>query len=683
MRVVRYSLLLILLAACSDAARVLGPTTYDVNAVWQFEQTIANASAQLTCGSAGHVTLTQNGPRFTGQGTDSGYCTGPGGTQNFTDEPFVINDGTIDGTTIAFHEGGECSYTGTAYGTKPDSVAGTATCRIRVGAQNINLLGTWHLIPPPDDEPPTVTASTFGGGSNGALESGDDTLYVHIVAHDNTALRTIGYELTDPSRGLTVRRDSLVVTADTVGALDDTLIFPLPLNLALPVPAGTAFQGSVFARDTAGNSATAPLVPVTVYPPTPPTASGTLTGSTRPDSTGVLRDTLEITVTAAAPRALRYIGYRLTNFVSQGDSIAVPVTDTAASHAFRLPIPFAWKGLLLSVQIFGRDRLGLSDQKQIAQLRVVVFPNRPTQTFRVGQGVSDVVHDPARGRVYLMTSLDSTAQAGQPEVRVFRFSPAGFLPGIALPAFADGMDLSPGGDSLLLTLYTGRLGIVNLNTLAQDSTAPIAFPPSNGRYPFKVRATANGKAMISIASAYWGAGDPGQFVELDLGTGTQTLRTDVGAAGAIGLTPLLGRTPDRTRLLLWPSKATASEGQLYNAATDSFGLSISIPAPPIGTASVSSDSAGSLWLVGDQLLDGGLSWLRQLAAGTYAGASVLSHDGLYAYVSVPEGVAKLRTSDGGRVELILLQDPPYRLAITPDGNTLIAVGFGLQIIDLR
>ena len=141
--------------------------------------------------------------------------------------------------------------------------------------------------------------------------------------------------------------------------------------------------------------------------------------------------------------------------------------------------------------------------------------------------------------------------------------------------------------------------------------------------------------------------------------------------------------PLQARLLLWPSKATASEGQLYNAATDSFGLSISIPAPPIGTASVSSDSAGSLWLVGDQLLDGGLSWLRQLAAGTYAGASVLSHDGLYAYVSVPEGVAKLRTSDGGRVELILLQDPPYRLAITPDGNTLIAVGFGLQIIDLR
>ena len=680
MRALRGSLLLLFLVACSDAARTLGPTTYVVDGIWRFEQTVANTGVDVTCGSFGDLTVTQDGPRFTAQGTHSGYCEGPGGSEGFTDEPFAITDGTIDGTRIDFHADG-CSYAATAHGTKPDSAAGTATCRVRVGATDITLRGTWHFIPPPDDVPPTVTGSTHGGGRNGTLETGDDTIYVRIVATDNTALRAIGYEIRDPSRFQTIRRDSLVFTVDTIAALDDTLLFPLPLTLILPVPDGTPFEGSVFVYDTSGNSAAAPLLPMTVRPPSPPIATGSVTGSTRPDSTGALRDTLEITVSVESPRPLTHIGYRLTNFVNVGDSIAV--TDTAGSHVFRLPIPFAWKGTLLRIEVFGHDRLGFDDHEQVAELRVVVFPSRPTQTFRVGQGVSDVVHDVARGRVYLMTALDSTPQAGRPEVRVFQFSPAGFLPGIALPWFADGMDLSPGGDSLLVTLYNGRLGIVNLTTLAQDSTDPIGFTPSNGRYPWKVRGMANGKAMISIASAYWGALDPGLFVEYDLGTGTQTPRTDVGAAGAIGLSPLLGRTPDKTRLLLWPSKATASEGQLYYAATDSFGVSVPIPAPPVGALGVSSDATGSRWLVGNQLLDGGLTWLRQVGTGIYAGSSVLSHDGVYAYVSVPEGVAKFRTADGAQVELILLQSPPYHLKITPDGNTLIVVGHGLQIIDLR
>lgn len=673
MHPLRGSILLIVLGACSGAEHVLGPTTYDVDGVWRFDQTIANTTVGVTCSSSGDVEITQNGPHFTAQGLQSGSCDGPGGSQGFTDEPFAITNGTIDGTTIAFHDD-ECSYTGTARGTKPDSVTGTATCRIRVDASTVTLTGTWHVIPPPDDIPPTLDGTTFGGGANGTLETGDDTIYVRIVASDNTALRAIGYEIRDPSRGQTIRRDSLVLSADTVAALDDTLLFPLPLNLILPVPDGSPFEGSVFARDTAGNTALDNLAPMTVRPASPPSATGGVTGSARPDSTGVLLDTLAITVEAHSPRALRYVGYRLTTFVGMGDSVAA--TDTTASHVFHLPIPFAWKGLQIRIEVFARDRLGLQDAEEVAVLRVVVFPSRPTQTFPVGQGVSEVVHDAVRGRVYLMTAIDSTPQAGQPEIRRLQLSPAGYLAGIPLAWMATGMDLSPGGDSLLLTSFNGRLVVVNLVTLAQDSTAPIAFPPAGGS-PFKVRSAANGKAIIAIS------GDPGQLVDFDLGTAAQTLRTDVGTAGAIGSVPLLGRTPDYSRVLVYSSKANASEAQLYLPASDSFAPSVPIPAPPVGARGSSSDAAGSRWLVGNQLLDGGLTPLRQLGGSIYAGTSVLSYDGVYAYVSVEEGVAKFRTSDGVQVELILLQEPPYELKITPDGNTLIAVGFGLQIVDLR
>ncbi len=215
--------------------------------------------------------------------------------------------------------------------------------------------------------------------------------------------------------------------------------------------------------------------------------------------------------------------------------------------------------------------------------------------------------------------------------------------------------------------------IVNLNTLAQDSTAPIAF--TNGGYPFKVRAMANGKALITIA------GNPGQLVAFDLGTQTQTLRTDVGAAGNIGSTPLLGRTPDRARLLLYSSQPATNEVQRYLSSSDWFVQSAGGPA---GAVTISSDSVGSLWLVGPELYDGSPSPLGQVGTGIYSGTSVLSYDGQYAYVAVPEGVAKFRTSDRAQVELILLQTPPYKLSIAPDGSTLIAIsGSGLQIIDLR
>ena len=669
----RTVLLLLVLGACSGAEHVLGPTTYDVNGVWRFDQTLQNTNLDVTCGSQGNITVTQDGPRFTAAGVQSGFCAGPGGSQNFTDEPFAITNGTIDGATVTFKDS-ECSYRGTAHGTKPDSVSGTATCRFNVDNQTVTLTGTWEVIPPPDEVFPTVAVTTFGGGTNGTLESGDDTLYVHIVAADNIALRAIGYEIRDPSRGSIVRQDSIVLSSNTTATLDDTLIFPLPLSLQLPVGLDPAFQGSVFARDTAGHVAQATITPFVVHYPRSPVATGTVTGNTRPDSAGALRDTLDISVTVHSPRPLRYVGFRLTSFIGRGDSVAV--TDSVASRSFRLPIPFEWKGIVLRVEVFGRDRLGLGDSREIANLRVVVFPSRPTQTFRVGQGVSDVVYDPARGRVYLATALDSTVQAGQPEVRVFQFSSMSFVtPGIQVPWFPSAMDLSPGGDSLLLALG-GHLGTINLNTLVQDSTAPIAF--TNGGYPWKVRATANGTAIIS------GAGQPGQLVGFDLATQAQAVRQDAGDAGGVGQTPQIARSPDRSRLIVYPSKPAASEAQLYLAASDSFTASVAVPVPPVGFRGMSSNAAGSLWLIGNQLLDGSLAPLRQLGTGIYAGTSVLSYDGLYAYVAVAEGVAKFRTSDGVQVELILLQDPPYELSITPDGNSLIAIsGYGLQIVDLR
>jgi hypothetical protein len=668
---------LVLLAACGgDAARMLGPTGYDVSGEWLFSESLVNTGLAISCADDGLMTVTQDGPRFTAQGTQSGACFGPGGTQGFTNVAFGVANGEIDGNHITFRVD-NCPYTGTAFGTAPDSLTGTVTCTLSVQGTRVTLRGQWRVVPPPDLTPPTVIGNTLGGGANGTLETGDDTLYFRIHATDDKKLSTMGYELTDPSRGAVVRRDSVLVS-DTVA--EDTLIFALPLYLPLPVPDGTPFHASLFARDSAGNTSTAPLDSVTVRYPNPPHVTGALAGVTN-DSVGALRDTLQISVTVSSPRPLTWYGYRITTFVGQGDSIAT--TDTSGTHVFRVPVPFSWKGLLLTFEVFARDRLGLDDGGSLPNVRVVVFPSRPTQIFHVNQGVADVAYDDVRNRVYLATAVDSGPTTGSPEVRVFQISPAGFLPGIPLPWASNGLDVSPGGDSLLVSLFNNRLGIINLTTLASDSTAPLAFTPGNGRFAFRVRALGNNKAMVSIASANGGSGSPGQLVEVDLTTGVQTLRTDLGTAGGIGLTPLLARTLDRKRLLVFPSQPTAVEAQLYAAESDQFTASVAVPAPAFG--GMSGDSTGTLWLVGNSLLRSDLASLRLLgSAQPQVVASALTSDGALAYVAVPEGVAKYRTSDGVELERILLPDPPYIMLITAGGGTMIAIASqGLVMVDLR
>lgn len=156
--------MLALAAACSGIAdHVLGPTNYVVNGVWVFEEALADSNFGEYCSDHVRVTVTQDGPRFTGFGRQVGACTG---TIPFPidSEPWSIPDGTIEGTTIRFSVP-PCPYAGTAYGDKPDSVAGRTICQFRTNGQTIRLSGAWHIVaPPPDSVPgPTIRRSIWRG----------------------------------------------------------------------------------------------------------------------------------------------------------------------------------------------------------------------------------------------------------------------------------------------------------------------------------------------------------------------------------------------------------------------------------------------------------------------------------------------------------------------------------------
>jgi hypothetical protein len=180
-------------------------------------------------------------------------------------------------------------------------------------------------------------------------------------------------------------------------------------------------------------------------------------------------------------------------------------------------------------------------------------------------------------------------------------------------------------------------------------------------------------------------------VEIDLATMLQTERADAGNGGAIGRSPVLGRTRDGQRLVIFSSHPDSNMVQRYNAATDSLTASATVHVPrhelpSIDGVGVSGDSAATTWLVGNELLTANLSPVRILGDSQARGVhSVLTDDGRFAYIGITDGLAKFRTSDGAELANILLPYPAQPLVISPDGNTLVAWGVGsvIMIVHLR
>jgi len=675
MRITRVILIIAAAAACKgDAAQPFGPTAYHVDGQWQVNESLSSGNG-IGCWAQGIVTVTQSGAYFSGSGTGSSYCSAPTDTVYDPNASFRVTGGAIDGTSVTMAID-NCAYAGTLMGAYPDSMIGTVSCKAIAG-QMPALSGTFRVVRPPDPVPPVLSASIAGARADGSFESGDDTVFFRINATDDRSLRYLGFEIANPGGYSIVRRDSVLVYGK---AANDTLAWPIPLNVFQPSPRNTPFTARAFARDSSGNITYADLGALQIVDPPRPTVSATTSGPAH-DSVGALRDTIAITVTGTALRHLAYYGVRIPTF-RIGDSVAS--ADTTGTHTFRFPVPFAWKGVLVDFTIFARDRLGQVAVASLPSVRVVVYPSRPTQWLRVNQGVFDLTVDAARGRVYIGTASDSGPSTGQAQIKIAQYAPAQMLPGILTGWYPNKMDLSLSGDSLLMALWSGRVGVLNLNTFALDSTAALPFIASNGQVGFGMVEMANGFALLSFESAYWGAQAPGQLSQLDLGGSGAARRTDVGASGNIGLTPFLGRSGDRQRMVVYPASATGSAAQLYESATDQFGPVVPVEASGGGANGITGDHTGAHWLMGVQLLGSDLSLQRTLMSpAPRYGASVISDDGLFAYIAVDEGVAKVRTADGAEVERILLPDPPYLLRITPDGHTLFAIAGGLYIVDLR
>ena len=511
--------------------------------------------------------------------------------------------------------------------------------------------------------PPNLSALTMQPAA-GEIESGD-TLIVEYAAASDVGLWTTRVVL---SGACTLEQEFAELFRPSVTR---TVVLLIPRACTL----GGSLSFTVVATDVAMQSSSAASGPYTVVDRTPPQVFG--------DRWPVATD-------------YYFAGDTLWLFVGAFDNHAVGaviwevqpggVRDSlsgAGGQFIAIPLRSEWAGDKIQIRLYARDASGLVSDTLVAprdSLRVYPSVERPTTWTTVTGDIGDLVLDEARGALYLMQGLNGA------RVAVFSLATQAITETIPLPVLAWGMDLTAGGDSLVLALpYAGALGVIDLRQSSRTVTlVPIrSLDSSTVQKPWQVRVAANGKAFVRLDGSSTAAS---RLLEVDLVTGAERLLTNAGDNGVVA-GARLERSFDRAVLVL---QQGVELFQRYDVAQDAFG--------PLRAASTVShplrvDATGARVAVGLDIYDADLQFLRRVASPYGAGfvpGAALSVDGEYLYQAMGlRGVGRSRTSDGALLDRSPTPFPASGfLRVSPNGTILvIADSFGLTsriaLMDLR
>jgi hypothetical protein len=459
-----------------------------------------------------------------------------------------------------------------------------------------------------------------------------------------------------------------------------TVTFPLSSSCQLATPLVVTVYALDAAVQESSRQATTQLTLVDRTPPQvtplffPPTGGSATTEIAGEYFTG---DSLYLIFNASDNYALKALVWEILPF---GFRDSVIVSGPSAGPWLKIPIREEWTGPI-QLRLYARDAAGLtSDAVTSAPGAITVSPTvvLPTAWTTVPGEIREFVIDAPRGVVYLL-------QSNQSRVAVLSTANMTVTRTIATPVIATDLDLSPGGDSLILALpVRGALGVIDLRQSTPDVTLiPIAdLDTALNQRPFHVRVARNGKAFVALQGS-----NPSAWAlhEVDLVTGTQRRRTDAGDGGFVG-GGILERSHDRSVIVL---NGGPNLFQRYDATLDRFG--------PQRSASVydwrpSVDKMGVHIAIGLDIYGETLLYLRRVRAPILGGVprTALSADGEYLYIILwNHGIVRSRVSDGMMIDRTPNPISPDVIRTSADGAMLItAEGFAreqtkISRIDLR
>ncbi len=515
---------------------------------------------------------------------------------------------------------------------------------------------------PPGTPPPTITSVAVHPPMED-LEPGD-TLVVEYSVTGQAGLWLTGAALSGPCESEQFFFDSLRTTSTR------TVRVPLPPGCAL----GRPIIATVFALDAGGREASRSInTQISLVDRTAPTITGV------PVVAGdyFVGESLELHLHAFDNHAL---GALIWELLPTGLRDSIPLSGTAASRIVSVPLGANAAGSL-QLRVYARDSLGhisnvvLTDQDAI---RVHPTVARPTRSATISGDIREIAIDVPRGAIYALLSE-------QRRLTVISSATLEVIRTVELPSYPADLDLTAGGDSLLIVLPLERaLAVYDLRT---PSVAPVVLPlisvdtPTVQR-PLNVRVASNGKAFIAFRDFN---SRVQSILEVDFATGQQRIRPEARGTN-VESDAQLARSPDGSAIILGNGPWFF---QRYDAATDAFGAQ----RQPRTSGFLSMSSGGATIVAGLTVYDASLQFVRTLQVPSdprFIGPSAVSVDGQFVYLLYWQlGIVRARIADGRVMDRTPNPILATHIRISPDGAMLVTIerqiigSSKISTIDLR
>ena len=391
-------------------------------------------------------------------------------------------------------------------------------------------------------------------------------------------------------------------------------------------------------------------------------------------------ETLELFINAEDNHRLKFIGYE-----GGGLRDSVASTSVGDSHTFRLTVPDSWAANRPLLKPWARDSSGNIAGNFARHVPVYNWADRAVTTILLlPDENARVLWDAKRGTVYRLRYDPETANSTRIEGVVV--SSGTYLPPMTLPRSPHEFTFSGSGDSLVVVFFPEgepALGIVDLLSPGRStSIVPLVYDMTLPRGPYAAHA-AGGRFFVALMSGLYGA----RLLDINFGTGTQVIRTDLDGSAEVANYPSLLPLPDG-RLVIGP---TFSNGQpepryVYSPTSNTFTATFRLR--PVSSRQYSASPSGR-FMMGETVFGAAFDSVTTVATQdwTYyggAGAFALSNDGQFVYLATLYGYQKVRLSDGLVLEQVKLKEMPLYMFAVADGSKLIAVGASsVMVIELR
>jgi hypothetical protein len=369
-------------------------------------------------------------------------------------------------------------------------------------------------------------------------------------------------------------------------------------------------------------------------------------------------DTMTFDVVARDSVLLAWIGFRFGGAANVSDSVQVPDSLGQEVVGLRVTItpPPGFAGLV-TVRGFARDSAGNVTETVLNGSPASFVQPVTTYIPQVGFDVD--------GRGWVMDGPDGSRRlywvTASRSVGVWEDNARSTY--LSLPGQGHDIDFTLNKDSLLVTIPdSSQYAIIDLRASYPTVALVRDTVTATQGQPWLLRIAANNHAIVYRRNASDTAS--GSYVDWDLSSGQQRLLSGPVVHGG------MERTADRSHVIIWDITACCTgRGQVYTSPAGSFAAPVTMGASP--SAGVTLNAAGTRLLVGTSLH--ALPFLDRVAQfhlPSVLGPVALSQDGSTLFAATPQGILRVRVSDGIGYDLVSVGDPPPRLFATPDGGQL-------------